>query len=363
MEDEKAILEHFPVEGEILSVESYGSGHINHTFLIRTNGKQNYCLQEINTKIFRDVDHLMENILNVTSYLREKIMQAGGDPERETLTVIMTKEGKPCYEDEMGRKWRVYLHIRDAESLEQITEKADFYQSGIGTGKFMAMLNDYPANELYETIPDFHNMEKRFADFEEAIARDCCHRANEVAAEIAFIRARKDEMPILADMLKKGELPLRVVHNDMKLNNILVDCRTHEAVCVIDLDTVMPGLSVHDFGDAIRFGANTAAEDEPDTGRVSLSMELYDIFVEGFLTGSGGLLTDKEIAMLPMGAKMRTLEEGMRFLTDYLQGDTYFRIAHERQNLDRCRTQLALVKDMEKKWEQMCASIDNRNSL
>lgn len=363
MADEKAILEHFLVEGEVLSVEPCGSGHINHTFLVRTSGKENYCLQEINTGIFRDVDRLMENILKVTAYLRDKITQAGGNPERETLTIIMTKEGKPYYKDEKGRVWRVYLCIQDAESLDQITEKSVFYQSGIGTGRFMAMLADYPVNELCETIPDFHNMEKRFRDFEEAIARDCCHRADEVAAEIAFIRARKGEMPVLDEMHRRGEIPLRVVHNDMKLNNIMLDCKTHEAVCVIDLDTVMPGLAVHDFGDAIRFGANTAAEDEPDTSKVSLSMELYDTFVEGFLAGCGGLLTDKEIEMLPMGAKMRTLEDGMRFLTDYLQGDTYYKTTRKRQNLDRCRTQLALVEDMEKKWGQMCASIDNMKSL
>ena len=221
-------------------------------------------------------------------------------------------------------------------------------------GKFQAMLANFPADTLHETIPQFHDTAKRYRDFEKAVEADVKGRASKVAAEIAFVREHSKEVSELHDMLAKGELPLRVTHNDTKLNNIMIDSNSHKAICVIDLDTVMPGLSAHDFGDAIRFGANTAAEDEPDTSKVSLSLELFEIYVKGFLEGCGGRLTENEVKVLPMGAKMMTLECGMRFLADYLEGDVYFKISREDHNLDRCRTQFALVADMEKKWRQMC---------
>lgn len=349
------ILKHFVPEQEELSIEPYGSGHINRTFLVKVKGEHKYILQKINTAIFKNVPELMENIMWVTSYLREKIISTGGDPKRETLTVVMTTDGKPYYIDREGGAWRVYLFIKDAETLDKVRSKEDFYQSALAFGRFQALLADYPAETLHETIPDFHNTPKRYMDFEKAVEEDCCNRVREVTDEIEFIRGCKNELPVLTDMLKRGELPLRVTHNDTKLNNIMLDCNTCEAVCIIDLDTVMPGLSIYDFGDAIRFGANTAAEDEQDISKVSLSLELFETYVSGFLKGCEGRLGEKEIEMLPMAAKMMTLECGMRFLADYLQGDTYFKIERERQNLDRCRTQLALVADMEKKWEQMCS--------
>lgn len=304
----------------------------------------------------------MENILQVTSFLREEIIREGGNPERETMTVILTEDGKPYYTDAEGNAWRVYLSIDDAITYNQVERKEDFYQSGVAVGRFQALLADFPAEKLYEIIPDFHNTAKRYQDFEKAVEEDCCQRAAEVGAEIAFVRARKEEMSVLTDMLSKDELPLRVTHNDTKLNNILMDANTQKAICMIDLDTVMPGLSAYDFGDAIRFGANTAAEDEPDTGKVSLSLELYQAYLQGFLEGCGNKLTATEIEMLPMGAKIMTLECGMRFLADYLQGDIYYKIQRKEHNLERCRTQFALVVDMEKKWNQMC-DIDNIISL
>lgn len=348
------VLKHFVLEREGLSIEPYGSGHINRTFLVRADGECKYILQKINTSIFKDVAALMENIIRVTSYLREEIIRTGGDPERETLTVVMATDGKSYYSDEEGNAWRVYLFVRDAETFDKVRDKEDFYQSALAFGRFQALLADYPAGELHETIPDFHDTLKRYEDLEKTISSDCCGRVCEVPDEIEFIRARKGELSILSDMLGRGELPLRVTHNDTKLNNIMLDCNTCKAICIIDLDTVMPGLSAYDFGDAIRFGANTAAEDEPDIGKVALSLELFEVYVRGFLKGCEGCLSAKEIEMLPMGAKIMTLECGMRFLTDYLQGDTYFKTERKRQNLDRCRTQLALVADMEKKWEQMC---------
>ena len=352
--DRETILKQFQVEGDVASVEPYGSGHINHTYLATMTGGKKYILQGINTTIFKNTDELMENILNVTSYLREEIIRTGGDPARETLTVVMAKDSSSYYSDEDGSKWRVYEFIEGAQTFDAVESNEDFYQSAVAFGKFQAKLANFPADSLHETIPNFHNTAKRFGDFERAVAEDVKGRAAEVEKEIAFVRERREEMSRLHDMLAKGELPLRVTHNDTKLNNIMIDSKTHQAICVIDLDTVMPGLSAHDFGDAIRFGANTAAEDEPDVSKVSLSLELFALYVKGFLEGCGGRLTPNEVKMLPMGAKMMTLECGMRFLADYLEGDVYFKISREKHNLDRCRTQFALVADMEKKWQQMC---------
>lgn len=352
--EKKELIEQFQVEQDVVSIEPYGSGHINHTYLAEMSEGKKYILQGINTTIFKNTDQLMENIINVTSYLREEIIRTGGDPKRETLTVVMTKNGKSYYTDEDGSKWRVYEFIEGAQTFDAVESKEDFYQSAVAFGKFQAQLANFPADTLHETIPNFHNTAKRYQDFEKAVEADVKGRAAEVQEEIAFVRARKGEVSELHDMLAKGELPLRVTHNDTKLNNIMIDSKTHQAICVIDLDTVMPGLSAHDFGDAIRFGANTAAEDEPDVSKVSLSLELFEIYVKGFLEGCGGRLTPNEVKALPMGAKMMTLECGMRFLADYLEGDVYFKIAREKHNLDRCRTQFALVADMEKKWQQMC---------
>ena len=348
------IIKHFQTEQSEIGIEPYGSGHINNTFLVTVKGKPKYILQGINTNIFKDTNALMENIVNVTDYLREKIIQAGGEPERETLTIIKTTDDKLYYTAADGKDWRVYLFIEDAKTFDQVEDETVFYQSALAFGRFQAQLADFPAEMLHETIPDFHNTPKRYLDFEAAVQKDCCNRAKEAAKEIAFVRARREEMSILSDMLKRKELPLRVTHNDTKLNNIMIDVHTGKAVCIIDLDTVMPGLSVHDFGDAIRFGANTAAEDEPDETKVSLSLPLFRTYVKGFLEGCGGQLTKKEIEMLPMGAKMMTLECGMRFLTDYLQGDIYYKIHHQKHNLVRCRSQFALVADMEQKWDEMC---------
>lgn len=352
--EKKELIEQFQVEQDVVSIEPYGSGHINHTYLAEMSEGKKYILQGINTTIFKNTDQLMENIINVTSYLREEIIRTGGDPKRETLTVVMTKNGKSYYTDEDGSKWRVYEFIEGAQTFDAVESKEDFYQSAVAFGKFQAQLANFPADTLHETIPNFHNTAKRYQDFEKAVEADVKGRAAEVQEEIAFVRARKGEVSELHDMLAEGDLPLRVTHNDTKLNNIMIDSKTHQAICVIDLDTVMPGLSAHDFGDAIRFGANTAAEDEPDVSKVSLSLELFEIYVKGFLEGCGGRLTPNEVKALPMGAKMMTLECGMRFLADYLEGDVYFKIAREKHNLDRCRTQFALVADMEKKWQQMC---------
>lgn len=358
----RGILQHFCLDGDVVSIVTQESGHINATFVVTVSGGRRYILQKINTTVFRNTDRLMENIVNVTSHLRKKILEKGGDPERETLTVILTTQGKTYYKDSEGNDWRVYLYIEGTETFEQVNGTEDFYRSGLAFGRFQELLADYPASTLYEVIPAFHDTGKRYRDFEKAVEEDLFHRVKEVEPEIAFIRERAKETTMLTDLLANGELPLRVTHNDTKLSNIMLDIVTHESICIIDLDTVMPGLSAYDFGDSIRFGANTAAEDETDISKVSLSMELYRAYTRGFIKGCNGMLSPKEIEMLPLGAKLMTMECGMRFLADYLQGDIYYRIKRERHNLDRCRTQLALIADMEDKWNDMC-DIDNIISL
>ena len=229
----------------------------------------------------------------------------------------------------------------------------DFYQSAVAFGNFQRLLADFPAKTLHETIPGFHDTAARLETFRQAVRADVCHRAGSVGEEIDFVLSREAAAHVLGDLLAEKKLPLRVTHNDTKLNNIMIDNKTGKGVCVIDLDTVMPGLAVHDFGDSIRFGANTAAEDERDLSKVSLSLPLFRLYAKGFIEGCGGSLTETEIEMLPMGAKAMTLECGMRFLTDYLQGDTYFKVHRPGHNLDRCRTQFELVRDMERKWSEL----------
>lgn len=351
------VIRNFLTEGKILTKEIYGNGHINDTFLIRYelpsgHGKK-YILQRINTDVFRNPEELMDNILHVTSYLRSYIIKEGGDPERETLSVICTIEGRPYFKDANGYYWRLYNFIEDAVTYDIVKTPKDFYESALAFGRFQRLLADFPADTLHETIPGFHDTKARFERFLQVVKEDPLGRAKEVEAEIQFICGRRELAEILGAMQAVGELPLRVTHNDTKLNNVMLDKETGKAVCVIDLDTVMPGLSINDFGDSIRFGASTGAEDERDLSKVSCSMELFDIYVKGFVEGCAGRLTKKEMMSLPLGSKVMTYECGMRFLTDYLEGDTYFRIHREKHNLDRCRTQLTLVADMENKWEEM----------
>lgn len=350
-------IQNFRYEGTVVEQGPYGSGHINDTyclvFELADKSRRRVILQKINKDIFQKPEEVMENILGVTSYLREEIIRQGGNPERETLNVIPTKEGKSYFVDSTGEYWRSYVFIEEATSYDQVETPQDFYESAVSFGNFQRLLADYPAETLHETIPGFHDTKARFAVFCKAVEDDVCGRAAQVQDEIRFVMEHEDVANVFGELLAKKEIPLRVTHNDTKLNNIMIDDATHKGICVIDLDTVMPGLAMNDFGDSIRFGASTAAEDEKDLDKVSCSMELFDIYAKGFIEGCGGKLTAKEISLLPMGAKVMTFECGMRFLTDYLQGDTYFKVHREGHNLDRCRTQFKLVRDMESKWETM----------
>ena len=320
----------FDFGGQVVGAVRYGSGHINDTFCVHTQPGEDPCrrfiLQRISSAAFHHPEQVMANIVGVTSYLGKVIAEAGGDPTRETMCVYATKDGKNFYTDPEGGAWRVYPFIEDTKCLQSAETPELFAASALAFGRFQQMLKDYPADTLYETIPRFHDTEA-----------DCS---------------------VALQALRDGKLPLRVTHNDTKLNNVLMDRKSGEGVCVIDLDTVMPGLSINDFGDSIRFGANHCAEDEKDLSKVNFDLSLFEVYTQGFLEGANGALTQAELDYLPWGAKLMTLECGIRFLTDYLEGDHYFRTHREGQNLDRCRTQFKLVADMEDQWEAMKAVVD-----
>ncbi len=345
------VISKFPLCSKPLECSSYGNGHINNTFLLvcEENGDSHrYILQSLNGNVFKKPQDVMSNIEKVVAFLRPKAQDA-----RETMNLILTKDGKNCYFDDDGKCWRVYDFIEDALCLEHPESTEDFRQCAIAFGKFQRDLSDFPADTLFETIPDFHNTPKRFKDFLTAIENDIAGRAESVKEEIEFLKSREDFYSVLYNAHNDGKLPLRVTHNDTKSNNVMLDAAKRTALCVIDLDTIMPGFSVTDFGDAIRFGASTAAEDEKNLDLVSMDLDMFDIYTKGYLEGCGGQLTKEEIMLLPEGAKMMTIECGMRFLTDYLNGDTYFKTAYPDHNLDRCHTQLKLVADMETKWDIM----------
>ncbi len=346
----------FALEGDFINAGPYGDGHINDTYLVITTEKQ-YILQRINGDVFKNPAEVMDNIVAVTNYLREQITNAGGNPDRETLTVIPTKDGSYYYVSDQGDLFRVYLFVGDTISYQKVETPELFYRVAKSFGKFQNMLKDFPAEKLNETIVNFHNTVSRYKDFKDAVAADHASRAATVQKEIQFVLDREKDAGVILDAIADGSVPLRVTHNDTKLNNILVDKATGEGICVIDLDTVMPGSMLYDFGDSIRFGASTAAEDEKDLDKVWMDLELFEQYVKGYLETLGDSITPKEIELLPFSAKLLTLECGSRFLADYLNGDTYFRIHYPEQNLDRARTQLKLVADMESKMDQMAAIV------
>lgn len=364
-EELKSIMKNFITDGEIISARAFGDGHINDTFLVSCNkadGKvTKYTLQHINSNVFPRPDEVMENIVNVTSFLKNKIAKNGGNPERETLSVVFAKDGKSYFLDDNGLYWRVYPYIDDALTYNMVNKPEDFCKCGSAVGNFMLLLADYPASSLHETIKNFHNTPSRYNDLMKAIDEDKAGRAASVAAEIEFVKQRKEFTEILVKANEKGEIPLRVTHNDTKLNNVLFDRASDEPICLIDLDTIMPGFSASDFGDAIRVGANTGAEDEKELSLVGIDLGLYEQFTKGYLESCKNALTKRELELLPYGAKMLTLECGMRFLTDYLNGDVYFKTHYSEHNLVRCRSQFKLVASMEENWDKM-VEINNKYS-
>ena len=350
------IAELFAFDGKVVDAKPFGSGHINETLLLTTDKGTQFILQKVNTHVFTNPQALMENIFRVTGFLKKRLVEAGRDPDRESLTFVKTLDGQLFLPDK-NCAWRAYRFHDDLVALDTCRDANDFYESGKAFGRFQALLNNYPANTLHETIPNFHDTPVRYAQLHEAIAKDAAGRLVLVKKEVEFALAREKDASIIMDLQEKEILPLRVTHNDAKLNNVLLDPETGEGVCVIDLDTIMPGQAIFDFGDSIRFGASTAAEDEKDLTKVSLDLDLFDAYTKGFLEGCNNVLTKEEKDLLPTGAWMMTLECGIRFLADYLNGDTYFKIHYPEQNLDRARTQFKLVKEMEEKQDQMQAII------
>jgi Ser/Thr protein kinase RdoA (MazF antagonist) len=352
----KEIVGSFFEDVEITNAVPFGNGHINSTIrvVLEQGGEsRNYVLQKINKNVFKDPHRLMENYVGVTEFLKKKIASNGGNPERETINVIRARDGKSYTVDSSGEYWRLIKYVDGSVCYDQVERPEQFYDSAVAFGKFQRLLSDYPADTLYETIPNFHNTPDRFRHFIAAVEADSCGRASGVLDEIAFVRAREEFAETLEKAHREGRLPLKVTHNDTKLNNILFDGESGRALCVVDLDTIMPGYSVNDFGDSIRFGATTAAEDEADLSKVNFDISLYELYVKGFIEGAGEGLTDGELELLPIGALMMTYECGMRFLTDYLSGDTYFKTSRPNHNLDRARNQFKLVSDMEQMLPQM----------
>jgi len=337
----------FQTDGAPVDCKAFGHGHINNTFCVTTDTGSKYVLQRINKYVFKNPIRVMANTSSVTNYLRQRVE----DP-RMTLHFLPTKDGKYYFKSCDGEFWRMYDFV-GGFTLDMPESDEDFYQSALAFGRFQELLSDYPADTLYEIIPNFHNTIDRYVQFKESVDMDIVGRVEEVQEDIQFLLAREEVGGILQKMLNAGILPLRVTHNDTKLNNVLLDTATRKSLCVLDLDTVMPGSSLYDFGDSIRFGAATAAEDEPDTSKMTLDLHLFEVYTKGFLEAAPSL-TNMEVSMLPLGAYIMTLELAVRFLKDYLDGDLYFsKIAYPEHNLVRARSQMALVADMEKKWTQM----------
>ncbi|MEI6579081.1 MAG: phosphotransferase [Eubacteriales bacterium] len=351
------ILANFSFEGEFAGSFVLTNGHINNTFVLEFRNEfeqiNSYLLQQINTNVFKNPDQLMENIVGVTAYLRNIIVENGGDHKRETLNVIFTKGGKSYFRDNEDKSWRCYDYITDSYTCQKIEDPLVFYNAAKAFGKFSSMLADYPIDTLYDTIPNFHNTVSRFSDLKKAIETNAAGRADSARPEIDFALAHEGDTGVLLDLLDSGKIPLRVTHNDTKLNNVMFDNVSNEGICVIDLDTVMPGLSLYDFGDSIRFGESTAEEDEKDVSKVELDLELFEQYTRGYLGTAGKSLTPCEVEYLPFAAKLITFECGIRFLGDYLNGDTYFRTDYDDHNLIRCRTQFALVADIERKMDKL----------
>ena len=351
------IVSQFQISGTVRAVYPYGNGHINETFCVICTDEENnmnrYILQKMNTTIFKAPEELIQNIDNVTHFLKEKIAKNGGDSTRETLTLVPTKENQKYLKTDDNKYYRMYPYIEDAVCLDAVRNEEDFYNCALSFGNFQRLLSDFPADTLFETIPDFHNTVDRLEKFKKAVDEDVCDRKKEVTAEIQFVLDRTADCSVIYNALQNNEIPLRVTHNDTKLNNIMIDKHSGKGICVIDLDTVMPGSALYDYGDSIRFGASTGAEDEIDLDLISCDLKLFEVYTKGYIEGCGGSLTARELELLPLGAKLMTLECGIRFLTDYLQNDIYFKVHRKGHNLDRARTQFKLVYDMEQKWEQM----------
>jgi hypothetical protein len=361
----KHVLPEFQFEGKYQSVEELHSGNINSTYhlvYLTGGGERHYTLQHINSYVFKDPVKVMRNIERVTGHLKDRLLAENMEPKRHVLELVPARDGNPLFRDSEGGFWRVYHFIENATAYDQVAEPRQFFEAGRGFGMFQRRLFDFPAEELYETIPNFHHTTKRFYAFVQSVADDRAGRVNELEDEIEFFFERRRMMGQIMKLLSSGNLPVRVTHNDTKVNNVMIDDATGEAICVIDLDTVMPGSSLYDYGDAIRFGASSAVEDEPDVGRVRLDMDKFEQFTRGFFQETKGFLTKDELLLMPLGAKVMTCELAMRFLTDYIDGDLYFKVKSPEHNLVRARAQMKLLTDIEEKYDRMMEFVEKLTS-
>lgn len=361
LSDISQVAERFRFAGKLESASELTAGLINNSYRLnfRLPGGEAraYVLQQINTYVFKRPEEVMSNVRRITEHLRGKLLAAGEDPARRALHLIETVDGGIMYRDAQDRCWRAYDFIRGAVAYDRAETPEHFRQAGAAFGEFQRMLLDFPAGELYETIPGFHDSKRRFETFLASVEADRAGRARGVQREIDFLCARRGMLSRIVDMLDNGELPLRVTHNDTKMNNVMLDAETGRGLCVIDLDTVMPGSALYDYGDALRFGASTAPEDEENLDKISLDMGLFRAFTDGFVNETRAALTPAELRLLPLGIEVLTGELAMRFLTDYLDGDLYFKTAKPEHNLIRARAQMRLLEDVEEKYDALCAHV------
>jgi hypothetical protein len=357
----KGVAAAFPLLGRFRRAAPYGSGHINDTYCVeydQAGRPVRYILQRINERVFRNVPALMDNIARVTAHATARATALGGeDASRRSLTLVPTRENHPYHRDEHGGWWRCYLFIERARTHDVIRTPQHAREGARAFGGFQEMLADLPGERLHETIPHFHDTRRRFANLQAALAADPSHRAKEAAAEVAFALEREAMVGRLLDLQAAGAIPERVTHNDTKLNNVMIDDETHTGVCVIDLDTVMPGIALYDFGDMVRSATNAAAEDEPDPAKVHCRPEIFEALIEGYLAAARPFLNSTEIAHLAFSGRLITFETGIRFLTDFLEGDRYFKIKRPGHNLDRARNQFALLRSMERQEAQLEAIV------
>lgn len=355
-EDIRSVFRQFAIPGDFISASPYGNGHINDTYVVvcsQAGCPLRYILQRINHNIFKNPAALMENVARVTEHCRAKLSADDSDASRKTLTLVKTLDGADFFIDSKNSYWRCYLFIENAVTYDIPKTDKQIYQAAKAFGSFQAMVCDLGGKPLNETIPDFHNGQKRYNTFVQAVEADKCNRAAAAKAEIDKINALAGIFDVLPALVQKGDIPVRITHNDTKINNVMIDSKTDEGICVIDLDTVMPGLALYDFGDMVRTTASPTAEDETNLELVGLQLPRFEAVLKGYLASAGGFLNAAEKENLILSGKMITLMIGVRFLTDYLSGDTYFKIHRPSHNLDRCRTQIKLVESINAQQDKL----------
>ena len=360
--DIKHIAENFNLNGKLIRSESFGSGHINDTYCLtceKDSRQTHYILQRINHEVFKNPPAMMENIRRVTDHIRRKLQEQQNKLASRQLVVISTKDDTDFYLDDHGNYWRLYNRIENAITYDTIESSELAYEAARMFGRFAAMLTDLPGPPLHETIPDFHATPKRFKTFIEVLGTDPCNRAKDAKAEIDFVLENAGICDVLLNHADKGEIPVRITHNDTKINNVLLDEQTHEGVCVIDLDTVMPGLSLYDFGDMVRTATNPAEEDERDLSKVKMRMSIFEMLLRGFAEETHTFLTSAEKKNMAFAGKLITFEQMIRFGADHLAGDIYYKIHRENHNLDRSRTQMKMVQSITEQQETMNALADS----